>query len=63
MKAATWDSRRVSRFDTRTGRWVDVAPLPHGLSHAGVAVLDGKLYAVGGFQADPPGADRARLRL
>src|SRR5262249_50921484 len=30
-------------------RWEKRAPLPQGLTHVGVAALDGKLYAVGGF--------------
>lgn len=36
-------------FDPAQNTWQMQAPLPHLLSHAGVAALDGKLYAIGGF--------------
>jgi N-acetylneuraminic acid mutarotase len=43
----------VSRFDTASGAWEAVAPLPDGtqLHHAGAAALDGKVYCVGGLDA------------
>jgi N-acetylneuraminic acid mutarotase len=39
----------VTSYDPRTGRWASHAPLPRELSHVGVASLNGKLYAFGGF--------------
>lgn len=36
-------------YDPATNAWQERAPLPYGLSHVGVAALDGKLYAIGGF--------------
>jgi N-acetylneuraminic acid mutarotase len=35
-------------YDPAANRWIDAPPLPRGANHVGVAVLDGKLYAVGG---------------
>ncbi|MFJ2213679.1 Kelch repeat-containing protein [Streptomyces sp. NPDC101062] len=39
----------VTSYDPRADRWSQHAPLPRPLTHVGVAVLDGKLYAFGGF--------------
>ena len=36
-------------YDPASDRWHELAPLPTPLSHIGLAELDGKLYAVGGF--------------
>ncbi len=36
-------------YDPATDRWRTRAPLPHGLDHIGAAVLNGKIYTVGGF--------------
>jgi len=36
-------------YDPATNVWQERAPLPYGLTHVGVAALDGKLYAIGGF--------------
>lgn len=48
-----YGEQRVDRayhhvYDPRTNRWMDAPPLPRGANHVGVAVLDGRLYAVGG---------------
>jgi N-acetylneuraminic acid mutarotase len=40
---------RFLRFDTRSGRWSEPAPLPVGLNHVAAAAGDGRLYIVGGF--------------
>jgi hypothetical protein len=45
------DQPLVQAFDVTVGRWSDRAPLPRGLNHVGVATLDGKIYAFGGFAA------------
>jgi hypothetical protein len=45
------DQPLVQAFDLTVGRWTDRAPLPRGLNHVGVAALDGKIYAFGGFTA------------
>lgn len=44
-----WASKVTLMYDPASDRWTERAPLPIGLSHAGVAAVDGKLYAVGGF--------------
>lgn len=44
-----WASRSTLMYDPASDRWTERAPLPIGLSHAGVAAVDGRLYAVGGF--------------
>ncbi len=46
---SVWNSTLNSIYDPKTDMWKDEAPLPTGLSHIGVATLDGKLYAIGGF--------------
>ncbi len=45
-------SDRLEEYDPVTDRWRVRAPLPRALTHVGVAALDGKLYAVGGFVGD-----------
>jgi N-acetylneuraminic acid mutarotase len=49
-----YGAQRVDRpyhqvYDPVRNRWSDAAPLPKGANHVGVAVLDGTLYAIGGF--------------
>lgn len=46
------DSPLFQEFDPATRQWRDLAPLPKGVSHAGIAVLNGKIYAAGGFTAN-----------
>ena len=36
-------------YDTATDKWRPRAPLPRSLDHMGSAVLNGKIYTVGGF--------------
>ena len=36
-------------YDQMSDQWITAAPLPRGANHVGVAVLDDKLYAIGGF--------------
>jgi N-acetylneuraminic acid mutarotase len=36
-------------YDPASDRWIVATPLPLGANHVGVAVVDGKLYAIGGF--------------
>ena len=36
-------------YDQTSDQWITAAPLPRGANHVGVAVLDDKLYAIGGF--------------
>ena len=48
-----YGEQRVDRtyhqaYDQAADRWIDLAPLPRGANHVGVAVLGGKLYAIGG---------------
>lgn len=49
-----YGAQRVDRpyhqvYDPAGDLWSDAAPLPRGANHVGVAVLDGSLYAIGGF--------------
>ncbi|MEL3890048.1 kelch repeat-containing protein [Ferrovibrio sp. MS7] len=49
-----YGEQRVDRpyhhaYDQAADRWIDAPLLPRGANHVGVAVLDGKLYAIGGF--------------
>ncbi|MFD6562741.1 Kelch repeat-containing protein [Micromonospora profundi] len=45
----TWATTLVTSYDPHTDRWRQHAPLPRPLTHVGVAGLNGKLYAFGGF--------------
>lgn len=47
--APVWASDTVTSYDPHTDRWASHAPLPRPLTHVGVAALDGRLYAFGGF--------------
>ncbi len=42
-------SRNVEIYDPATDAWSETTPLPEGRHHAGIAVLDGFLYIIGGF--------------
>jgi N-acetylneuraminic acid mutarotase len=42
-------STSTMAYDPVNDTWQKRAPLPNALSHVGVAALDGKLYAIGGF--------------
>lgn len=44
-----YNSTQNLRYDPAQDVWEKRAPLPQGLTHVGVAALDGKLYAIGGF--------------
>jgi N-acetylneuraminic acid mutarotase len=49
-----YGEQRVDRayhhvYDPQNDRWLNAKPLPLGANHVGVTVLDGKLYAIGGF--------------
>jgi N-acetylneuraminic acid mutarotase len=49
-----YGEQRVDRpyhqvYDPAADRWADAMPLPKGANHVGVTVLDGQLYAIGGF--------------
>ena len=43
---------RAPNSTSATGRWRDLAPLPKGASHVGVAAMNGKIYVAGGFLAN-----------
>jgi len=42
-------SDRLTRFDPRSGRYTDLAPLPEALNHIGIATHDGAIYVAGGY--------------
>jgi N-acetylneuraminic acid mutarotase len=49
-----YGEQRVDRpyhqvYDQPSDKWSDATQLPRGANHVGVAVLDGKLYGIGGF--------------
>ena len=44
--------QRVDRFDADDQTWMQVADLPAGIHHPGVAALDGILYVAGGYGVD-----------
>jgi len=46
------DSPLFQEFDPQTSRWRDLAPMPKGASHVGIAALNGKIYVAGGFTAN-----------
>src|SRR6266550_4942861 len=38
-------------YDPATDSWRDLAPMPKGSTHNGIAALNGKIYIAGGFAA------------
>lgn len=44
-----FDVLGVEAFDPQTDQWTKIAPLRYPNSEAGVAVLDGKIYVLGGY--------------
>ena len=51
---------RLDEYDPATDRWRSRAPMPQPLDHLGVAVVNDKLYTVGGFIGRAPGRLRCR---
>jgi len=49
-----WSQDSFACFDPTSGTWSDLAPLPEGRSSHDAAVLDGKLYVVGGWNMAGP---------
>lgn len=53
--------RAMLAYDPASDRWAEVAEIPEGLNHAGLAAVGGRLYILGGFQGSsraPTGAVR-----
>lgn len=44
-----WSQADVASFDPATGKWTDLAPMPEPRSSFDAAVVDGKVYVVGGW--------------
>jgi len=49
-----YGEQRVDRkyhhvYDPKSDKWLDAPALPIGANHVGVSVVDGRLYAIGGF--------------
>lgn len=40
----------VEAYDSASDRWTAKAPMPAGLHHIGIGVVDGRLYVIGGYQ-------------
>jgi hypothetical protein len=53
--AAVQASTSVQAYDTRTGHWSDLAPLPEPLSHQAVVADGGRVWLLGGYVGDHPG--------
>jgi N-acetylneuraminic acid mutarotase len=43
-------SRDFARFDSKSGQWQDLAPLPRGRSSHDAAMLGSKLFVIGGWE-------------
>jgi N-acetylneuraminic acid mutarotase len=43
-------SRDFARFDEKSGKWQDLAPMPRGRSSHDAAMLGSKLYVIGGWE-------------
>ncbi|KAL4949358.1 galactose oxidase [Aspergillus filifer] len=41
----------VQKYNTITGTWTETAPMPAALNHANVAVVNNKIYCLGGLEA------------
>ncbi|KAI9735468.1 MAG: hypothetical protein M1818_006474 [Claussenomyces sp. TS43310] len=41
----------VQKYNTKTGVWTETASMPAALNHANVAVVNGKIYYIGGMEA------------
>src|ERR1019366_3536314 len=46
--SGNWRLTRNEEYDPATDKWRSRAPLPSGASHMAAAVLNGKIYAIGG---------------
>jgi hypothetical protein len=44
-----YDSGFMTEYDPQTNQWRERARGPEGLTHQGIAVLNGKIYLAGGF--------------
>jgi len=44
----------VDVYDTQAGAWVEATPLPAGRGGSGAAVVDGRLFVIGGADYDEP---------
>lgn len=53
---ATQATTRVQRYDPAANAWDTVAPMPEKLTHAGHASSAARVFFVGGFLGDHPGA-------
>ena len=42
--------RAMLAYDPASDRWTELGEIPEGLNHSSVAVLEGKLYILGGFR-------------
>ena len=51
----------LQSYDPTTGGWEELATMPDVASHAGAAVLDGRIYVVGGFVANVHAGAMARV--
>jgi N-acetylneuraminic acid mutarotase len=46
-----YDSGFMTEYDPQTNQWRERSKGPEGLTHQGIAVLNGKIYLAGGFAA------------
>jgi len=54
-------SSRCDVYDPVSDSWTRLADTPSPVTHAGVAVVDGEIWVVGGFAGDHPGAATAEV--
>ena len=45
-----FDAGLAEEYDPKTDKWRTLAPMPNGVGHAAIAVMDGKIYVAGGFK-------------
>lgn len=50
-------------FDLNTSTWASGAPMPLAVTHMGAALVDGKVWIVGGFVGDHPGEAVAAVQI
>lgn len=49
-----WSQASFASYDPTTEKWTELSPLPEGRSSHDAAVIDGKLYVVGGWNMQGP---------
>ncbi|TGE03202.1 malectin domain-containing carbohydrate-binding protein [Hymenobacter fodinae] len=53
----------TQRYEVATNTWVNLAPAPLAVTHMGAAVVDKKVWLIGGFVGDHPGPVTAAVQI